>query len=285
MRRANHAARPRATPDGLPSARAYLEGMFKMPVRLYMTLEPASVRADTPLSEVAAALERRRISAMPVVDEAKRTVGVISRRDLLRVGELRVPEGRSIPEWNLPEQTAGDVMTKHIVAIAPSTSIAEAAALMLDQHIHRVFVEMNRELRGVLTTRDVMQVIVDKRVETPISSFMSSPVQTIAAFEPLQVARRQLQELEVRGLVVAEEGVPVGLFTEEDALAARHHEADMAVDRVMSQAFLVLRPDTPTFRAAGQMASMHVRRIVVMKEGDLVGILTGVDLVGAAAIS
>lgn len=256
-----------------------------MPVRLYMTLEPASVRADTSLDEVAALLERRRISAMPVVDERHETVGVISRRDLLRVGELRVPEGRQIPEWRLPEQTAGDVMTTHIVAIAPTTSVAEAASLMLDQRIHRVFVEMNRELRGVLTTRDVMQVIVDKRVQAPIASFMSSPVQTIAAFEPLQVARRQLKELAVRGLVVVEDGVPVGLFTEEDALAARHHEADLAVERVMSQAFLVLRPETPTFRAAGQMASMHVRRIVVMKEGDLVGILTGFDLAGAAAVS
>jgi CBS domain-containing protein len=259
--------------------------MFEMPVRFYMTLEPASVQASTPLEEVAAALERRRISAMPVVDTANKTVGVISRRDLLRVGELRIPEGRNIPEWRLPEQTAGDVMTKQIVAIAPTTSIAEAAALMLDQRIHRVFIEMNRELRGVLTTRDVMQVIFDKRVRAPISAFMSSPVQTIASFEPLQVARRQLKELELRGLVILEEGVPVGLFTEEDALAARHHAADIAVEQVMSHAFLVLSPSIPIHRAAAQMASMHVRRIVVMKEGELVGILTGFDLAGAAAVS
>jgi len=259
--------------------------MFRMPVRLYMTREPASVGRDTPLEEVAEMLERRRISAMPVVDERRRTVGVISRRDLLRVGVLTVPEGRRVPEWRLPDQRAGDVMSSRVFAVAPSTSVAEAAAHMLDNHIHRVFVEVDRELRGVLTTRDVMQVIVDVRLEAPISRFMSKPVQTIASFEPLQVARRQLEELRVRGLVVAEEGVPIGLFTEEDALAARHVEADVAVERVMGHAFLVLRPETPTHRAAAQMAGMHVRRIVVMNDGELSGMLTGFDLAGAAAVS
>jgi CBS domain-containing protein len=259
--------------------------MFRMPVRLYMTREPTMVRRDTPLEEVAAALERRKISAMPVVDERGRTVGVVSRRDLLRVGELVIPEGRGVPEWRLPEQRARDVMSTELIAIAPSTSVAEAAGLLLDNHIHRVFVEVDHELRGVLTTRDVMQAIVDVRLDAPISRFMSRPPQTIANFEPLQVARRQLEELRVRGLVVAQEGQPVGLFTEEDALAARHRDADVPVDRVMGHAFVVLRPETPAHRAAAQMASMHVRRIVVMADGKLTGILTGFDLAGAAAVS
>ncbi|HJL18684.1 MAG TPA: CBS domain-containing protein [Sandaracinaceae bacterium LLY-WYZ-13_1] len=259
--------------------------MFRMPVRLYMTREPDTVREDATLEEVAGLLERRRISAMPVVDDDHCPVGVISRRDLLRVGELSVPEGRAVPEWTLPDETARDVMSRQLVVVAPSTSIAEAASHLLDNHIHRLFVEVERELRGVLTTRDVMKAIVDARLEAPISRFMSKPLQTIATFEPLQVARRQLEELKVRGLVVAEEGIPVGLFTEEDALAARHQSADVSVERVMGHAFLVLRPETPTHQAAARMASMHVRRIVVMADGELQGILTGFDLAGAAAVS
>lgn len=258
--------------------------MLRMPVSLYMTREPDTVREDTLLEDVAAKLERRRVSAMPVVDERHRPVGVISRRDLLRVGELTVPEGRRTPEWHLPSQRARDVMSKQIVAVAPSTSVGEAAAHMVDAPIHRVFVEIEGELRGVLTTRDVMQAIYDVRVETPIEELMSAPLQTIATFEPLQVARRQLEELEIRGLVVADEGAPVGLFTQEDALAARHRAADRPVCEVMSHAFLVLPPTTPAYRAAARMASMHVRRIVVMAEGKLLGILTGFDLAGAAAI-
>lgn len=259
--------------------------MFRTPVSVYMTLDPISVREDASLEEVARALERRRVSAMPVVDAEGRTVGVVSRRDLLRVGELVVPEGRGVAEWRLPEQRADDVMTRQILSVAPSTSVAEAAALMLDQHVHRVFVERERRLQGVLTTRDVMRVIVDHRVERPISEFMTQPVQSIATFEPLGAARRQLQELKIRGLVVADEGIPVGLFAEEEALASRHHDASMAVDRVMGHEVLVLRPEVPCHRAAAQMRAMHVRRIVVMKGGDMLGMLTETNLAGAAAVS
>lgn len=259
--------------------------MFRTPVSVYMTLDPITVREDASLEEVASALERRRISAMPVVDGQGRTVGVVSRRDLLREGQLVVPEGRGVAEWKLPEMRADDVMTRQILSIAPSTSVAEAAALMLDQHVHRLFVEQERRLHGVLTTRDVMRVIVDHHLERPISDFMTQPVQTIATFEPLGVARRQLKELKIRGLVVADEGCPVGVFAEEEALASRHHDAALAVDQVMGHEVLVLRPEVPAHRAAAQMRATHVRRIVAMKAGDMVGMLTETNLAGAAAVS
>lgn len=259
--------------------------MFRTPVSVYMTLEPATVPKTASLESVAAELERRRISAMPVLDERRHAVGVISRRDLLRVGKLEVPKDRAVPIWSLPDQTAGDVMTEHPLSVAPSTSLREAAALMLDNHRHRVFVEVDHELRGVLTTRDVMQAIVDVRLEAPIERFLSERVQTIATFEPLAAARRQLEELKVRGLVVSEEGIPVGIFAEEDALASRHRDANTAVDQVMGHEVLIERPEAPAFRVAGRMASMHARRVVAMRDGDLVGILTEFDLAGAAAIT
>lgn len=258
--------------------------MLRLPVSLYMSREPVSVRADSPLEVVATVLSHCRISATPVVDDQKRTIGVVSRRDLLRVGELFFPEGRKVPEWRLPDKTASDAMTEYLVAVTPDTSIAKAASHMVDDRIHRVFVEEEGELQGVLTTRDVMQALVDMRVETPISRVMSEPVQTIATFEPLLVARRQLEELEVRGLVVAEEGIPVGIFTQEDALASRHADANMAVEHVMSHAFLTVEPDLPVRRAAARMAIMGVRRIIVTEGDALRGILTGFDLTKAAAL-
>lgn len=258
--------------------------MFRVPVSVYMTHEPATVAADTQLEQVADLLERRRISAMPVVDPQGRTVGIVSRRDLLRVGRLETVEGRSTPEWHLPDQVASDVMSSQIIAVAPNTSIAEAAGLMLDNQTHRVFIDAERRLKGVLTTRDVMQAIVDVRLDAPIERYLSSPVETIANFEPLAAARAQLEALDVRGLVVAEEGLPVGIFCEREALASRHRDADTPVDHVMGHEVLVHSPDTPAHRAAARMASMHARRVVAMKHGEMVGILTEVDLAGAAAI-
>lgn len=259
--------------------------MFRVPVSVYMTLDPVSVRPDARLDEVASALAARNISAVPVIDARGRALGVVSRRDLLRVGEIEPATATTRARWRLPDRTAAEVMNPEIVAVASSTSVKEAAALMLDQRIHRVFVDKDRRLEGVLTTRDVMRAIVEVRYGAPIHRFMTKPVQTIAPFEPLGVARRQLDELNVRGLVVAEDGWPIGVFAEEDALAARLRDESTPVDQVMGHEVLIQSPDVRAYRAAGRMASMHARRIVVCDHGVVVGVLSGFDLAGAAALA
>lgn len=154
--------------------------MLRTPVSVYMTLEPDSVLEHATLDEVAARLDRRRISALPVVDSKQRVVGVVSRRDLLRVGAIEKPNGRAVGEWALPASTtAADVMARQVVSVAPSTSIAEAAALMLDNRVHRVFVGDSHRLRGVVTTRDVMRAIVDAKITAPMSRFASPRVHAV----------------------------------------------------------------------------------------------------------
>ena len=251
-----------------------------------MTLDPVTVRAGSTLEEVAERLSARRVSALPVVSEKGRIVGVISRRDLLEVGHLEIPEGRKVPEWRLPDQTAESIMKREILAVAPSTSMSEAAALMLDHRVHRVFIEKDGQLRGVLTTRDVMQAIVDVHLSSPIEGFMSKPAQTISHVAPLGTALRQLEELSVRGLIVLDDdGHPVGFLSEEEALAARHHDPSSRVETVMGHELLLAAEGMPVHRAAAKMATMHGRRMVVMRGDEILGVLTGFDLAGAATLA
>jgi len=259
--------------------------MFRAPVSIYMTPSPVTCRPESTLEEVAAQLALRKISAMPVVDDDGRPVGVISRRDLLRVGRLVEAKNPHARTWELPDQTALEVMTDRILAVATSTSVKEAAGLLLDHRIHRVLVEKDRHLVGVLTTRDVMRAIVEERYRAPIRRFMSTPAHTIAAFEPVSAAREQLKSLGVRGLIVAEEGWPIGVFAEEDALASRHRDASTPVEHVMGPDVLIQGPDVLACRAAARMATMHARRIVVVEDAVVRGVLTEVDLAGAAAIA
>ena len=260
--------------------------MFRAPVSIYMTRDPVSCRPESSLEDVAAQLSLRKISAMPVIDASGHPVGLISRRDLLRVGTLEpAGDGSRARRWRLPDQTALEAMSDKLVAVASTTSVKEAAAVLLDNRIHRVLVEKDRRLVGMLTTRDVMRAIVEQRYRAPIHRFMSSPAQTIAAFEPISAARKQLESLGVRGLVVAEEGWPIGVFAEEDALASRNHDASTPVEHVMGHEVLIQGPDVAAYRAAGRMGSMHARRIVVVENAVVQGVLTGFDLAGAAAMA
>ena len=85
------------------------------------------------------------------------------------------------------------------------------------------------------------------------------------------------------GLVVVDDGLPVGVFTQGVALEARHLARETPVEQAMNSAILLLSPNTPIFRAAAQAAAMEVRRVVAWDGNKACGILTGLDFTKAAA--
>jgi predicted transcriptional regulator len=154
---------------------------------------------------------------------------------------------------------------------------------MVESRFHRIFVVDSGELVGVLSTKDVMLAIRDKRVNYPISQWMSSPVFTVRHSEPISLATERLAKARVTGLVVVEGDLPVGLFTNREALEARDEPRDLPVEEAMSAAMLALPVDTPLHRAAAQAAELNVRRIVAMSGGKMEGILSGIDFARAAS--
>jgi CBS domain-containing protein len=136
---------------------------------------------------------------------------------------------------------------------------------------------------GVLSTKDVMRAIRDKRVKSPIREWMSSPVFTIRADEPVSLAVERLVKAHVTGLVVVEDDWPIGLFTQREALEARDRERNTPVEETMSAALLALDIDTELHRAAAQAAATRVRRVVAVRGRRMEGILTGIDFARAAS--
>jgi CBS domain-containing protein len=221
---------------------------------------------------------------MPILDAHERVLGVVSRSDLLRVGTLHYPsEGR--PVLSLPDRPVREVMTKPAFTIAPSTSVAEAAGHLLDEQIHRLYLQADERLIGVLSTKDVMRAILQKRLSTPIGAFMTSPVHAVDASTSLAEATDLLRRSSFHGLVVMQGSESVGIFTQLEALEARDRSPDTRVEQIMGYSLLRLPLETPVYRASGQALSMRVRRILAM-EGDVCrGILTGINLAGAAALN
>jgi CBS domain-containing protein len=51
-------------------------------------------------------------------------------------------------------------MTRHIVAVAPDTSLRDAVRRMLEDRIHRVLVVEGGHLLGIVSTIDVLRALV-----------------------------------------------------------------------------------------------------------------------------
>lgn len=62
----------------------------------------------------------------------------------------------------LDTRSAGDVMTRRIVSVAPDDDVREAAARMIEHGVRRVLVLEGGELAGILTMTDIVQAVADR---------------------------------------------------------------------------------------------------------------------------
>jgi predicted transcriptional regulator len=254
-----------------------------MPVEFYMSSPVHSVRPEDDLREAQRLLDGLSITSVAVVEGDGDLVGVLSRTDLIRIGRRQAGSRGKADLLTLPKMRVSRRMTQEVVKVAPRDPVAVAAKQMVRERLHRVFVEEAGRLVGVLSTNDVMRAIRDKRVKSPISEWMSSPVFTIRSEEPVSLAVERLEKAHVTGLVVVEDEWPIGLFTQREALEARDQPRNTRVEEAMSAALLALDIDTPLHRAAAQAAATRVRRIIAVRGRNMEGILTGIDFARAAS--
>lgn len=115
-----------------------------------MVSDVLTVREDTPLKEVTALFKEKRITGVPVVNAAGELRGVLSESDIIR-------KTTSIGAWS--PSLAGQVMTSNAVTVAPTDTMQRVCELMYNRRIHRVVVAEGVQIRGIITTMDVLRAI------------------------------------------------------------------------------------------------------------------------------
>jgi CBS domain-containing protein len=125
-----------------------------------MSWIPIVVWPDTPVSDVAATLERFGIGGVPVVDPDGFLVGVISQLDIVRV--------RASDElWtNWTRLCARHIMSQPTLTVTIDTPVLQAARLMEEHRVHRlVVVSADGESPvGVLSATDLIRSLAGRRV-------------------------------------------------------------------------------------------------------------------------
>ena len=256
---------------------------FTTSVDLYMSSPVHTIAPGESVLSAQARLGSLGVSSLAVADEGGKLQGVLSMTDLIRLGRRQAGSRAKAALLTLPDKLVSSVMSDSVVCVARDEPMDSAARKMVEGHFHRVYVEDGGKLIGVLSTRDIMLAIRDKRVAQPISEWMSSPAFTVRCEEPVSLATERLEKAGVTGLIVVDQDWPVGLFTQREALESRDESRDTPVEEVMSCAMLALDTTTPLHRAAAQAADLRVRRIIAMKNQRVEGILTGLDFARVAS--
>ena len=116
-----------------------------------------------------------------------------------------------------------------------------------------------------------------------IRDVMTSPAIRIHPEEPVSVAARALEHYNIGALpVCGSDGQLRGLVTDRDivtrCLAADRQAGKTQVGQIMTAGVLSVDPDTSTAEAARLMGARQIRRLPVVENGKLVGMVSLGDL-------
>ena len=116
-----------------------------------MNRELLAVRPDLPASEVRGLLRTFGVSAAPVLDDARRPLGVVSLRDVLEGDEM-----------------ASDRMTRPAICVGSSTSVEEAARRLASTDLHHmVVVDGTGAAAGMLSALDLLRAVLGMPAHHP----------------------------------------------------------------------------------------------------------------------
>ncbi|WP_075187101.1 CBS domain-containing protein [Teredinibacter haidensis] len=122
------------------------------------------------------------ISGAPVIAADEELVGVVTQSDVVRFesreltqaemeklvqfycgpygGKLSEKDIRKLQERANENCTVNSIMTPEVVSVDFQTSVIVACQLIVEKHIHRLFVTRDSKLVGVITARDVLQQLL-----------------------------------------------------------------------------------------------------------------------------
>jgi CBS domain-containing protein len=145
-----------------------------------MVRDVVTVKPETDVASAIKLLIEHDISALPVVEDGGRVVGVVSEADLIHRAEIGTEKHRP---WWLEALTPGsmlaeefakahglrvsEVMSPHVVSASEETPLAEIAALLEKHRIKRVPIIEDGKLVGIVSRSNLVQALASSLQAEP----------------------------------------------------------------------------------------------------------------------
>ncbi len=149
---------------------AYQKKLQSMLCKNIMTTEVLYVEMDSPLDQAWNLLRNRHVKALPVIDGARRVLGIITLEDFIKSAAVDFHQSfgqrirgfmrTAVPGLNSLPNAVGQVMSKPVRVISESRNMLDLAEIFCsDGHHHIPVIDDNRKLVGMITQSDFVKAI------------------------------------------------------------------------------------------------------------------------------
>jgi len=238
-----------------------------------MSNEVATICPDEIVISAAKIMSDKKISCLVVMDHAN-VVGIITETDVLRrVGD----KGKDIYRAKLDR-----IMSSPVESVSPDLSVLEASKIMGARHIKRLPILNNEKLVGIVTQTDLIRALTSYGLWRDISEIMSRDIAGIQRDATVAEAAEIMTSRKISCIIAMDGDDAVGVLTEKDLLgrvvALQRDPANTRIEEVMSSPVTSVPPTLSVFSASKVMEEMNIRRLVIMKNNHLCGVITQTDI-------
>jgi CBS domain-containing protein len=118
--------------------------------------------------------------------------------------------------------------------------------------------------------------------KTWVKQIMNNFVVSVDSSVPATDAAKMMEDTGVGSVVVLDNNLPVGIVTDRDfaiKITAHSYPIDTPVRRIMSSPLISIDPDSDLWVASDLMSTRNVKKLPVIDDDKVVGMLTSSDLV------
>jgi CBS domain-containing protein len=258
-------------------------------VKDVMRREVYLVEGNDPVSRAIGIMREHNAPLVIVVDKLEngRILGAITERMIMRA------------TYN-PDAMKAKTVAARIPRISSSASVAEAARLMLENHVLALPVEEDGKIIGVIAVEDVVHAMGDEFFsKIRVGDVMSRELVSIGPRDTVGQAIALMREHGISRLPVVDGGKLVGVVTIHDIIikviqprqrvtrgeyaGEKLRTLSHQVKDIMTTDVIVARPDEPLSTAMRRMLEADVSCLIVVHDGRPVGILTRTDILAPIA--
>jgi len=121
-----------------------------------------------------------------------------------------------------------------------------------------------------------------------IADVMTKSVISVDSTITINEAAKMMEDAKVGAIIVMEDNSPIGIITDRDfsvKVVAHAYQITAPVKQIMSSPLFLIDSDEPVRIAADLMHDRGIRKLPVIDDGKVVGIITATDIVNLLAVS